>query len=214
MILIMLGPPGAGKGTQARRLGQRYDLVTLSTGDMLRAAVKDGTEVGKKARMVMDAGNLVSDEIIIEIVDEAIGKLGPNQGFILDGVPRTTTQADGIAGILERRNLLLDHVIEVRVDDNLLTERITGRFTCAKCGAGYHDKFQRPKQNGVCDACGSTEFSRRSDDTEETAHARLEAYYDDTAPLIDYYDAKSLLRSVDGMVDVDEVTDQLIGILN
>ncbi len=214
MILIMLGPPGAGKGTQARRLGQRYDLVTLSTGDMLRAAVKDGTEVGKKARMVMDAGNLVSDEIIIEIVDEAIGKLGPNQGFILDGVPRTTTQADGIAGILERRNLLLDHVIEVRVDDNLLTERITGRFTCAKCGAGYHDKFQRPKQNGVCDACGSTEFSRRSDDTEETARARLEAYYDDTAPLIDYYDAKSLLRSVDGMVDVDEVTDQLIGILN
>ena len=214
MILIMLGPPGAGKGTQAKRLEDRYNLVTLSTGDMLRAAVKEGAEVGKKAKAVIDAGQLVSDDIIIDIVDEAIGKLGSEQGFILDGVPRTTVQADGIGGILDRRNRSLDHVIEIKVNDDLLAERITGRYTCANCGAGYHDKFQRPNKDGVCDDCGSSEFTRRSDDTEETVRARLKAYYDETSPLINYYDARALLRSVDGMADIDDVTGQLEAILS
>ncbi|MDA0262265.1 MAG: adenylate kinase [Proteobacteria bacterium] len=213
MILILLGPPGAGKGTQAKRLEQRFGLVTLSTGDMLRTAVKEGTEVGRKAKAVMDAGQLVSDDIIIDIVDEAIGKLDTDQGFILDGVPRTTVQADGVSGILQRRNKSLDHVVEVKVDDDLLTERITGRFTCAQCGAGYHDKFQRPAQPDICDKCGSGEFTRRSDDTEETVRARLRAYYDETAPLIEYYTGKSLLRSVDGMADIDDVTRQMEAIL-
>ena len=213
MILILLGPPGAGKGTQATRLEERYSLVTLSTGDMLRSAVKEDTQVGRKAKEVIDAGKLVSDEIIIDIVDEAIGKLGSEQGFILDGVPRTTIQADGVGAILTRRGKSLDHVIEIRVDDDLLTERITGRFTCAKCGAGYHEKFQRPKQDGICDVCGSTDFSRRSDDTEETVRARLKAYYDETAPLISYYGERSLLRSVDGMADIDDVSRQLQVIL-
>ncbi len=210
----MLGPPGAGKGTQAKRLEERYDLVTLSTGDMLRAAFKEGTEVGIRAKAVIDTGNLVSDDIIIEIVDDAIGKLAPNQGFILDGVPRTTAQADGISGILKRRNRALDHVIEIQVDDDQLTERITGRFTCAKCGAGYHDEFHRPKQGGLCDNCDSTQFTRRSDDTQETVRARLKAYHAETEPLIHYYRAKSLVRSVDGMADIDDVTDRLVDILN
>jgi len=210
----MLGPPGAGKGTQAKRLEERYDLVTLSTGDMLRAAVKEGTEVGIRAQSVIDAGNLVSNNIIIEIVDDAIGKLSPNQGFILDGVPRTTVQADGISGILQRRKRALDHVIEIQVDDDQLTERITGRFTCAKCGAGYHDEFHRPKQGGLCDNCDSTQFTRRSDDNEETVRARLKAYHAETEPLINYYKAKSLVRSVDGMADIDDVTDRLVDILN
>ena len=213
MILIMLGPPGAGKGTQAKRLEDRFNLEALSTGDMLRAAVKDGTAVGKKAKAVIDAGRLVSDDIIIDIVDEAIGKLGSDQGFILDGVPRTTVQADGIGGILARRNRALDHVIEIKVDDDLLAERITGRFTCAKCGAGYHDAFQRTKSEGICDNCGSTEFTRRSDDTEEIVRARLKAYYDETEPLISYYGERALLRSVDGMADIDDVTRQLEAIL-
>jgi len=214
MILIMLGPPGAGKGTQAKRLEDRYGLANLSTGDMLRAAVKEGTEVGKKAKAVIDAGQLVSDETIIDIVDEAIGMLGSDRDFILDGVPRTTVQADGLSRILDRRNKSLDHVIEVKVDDDLLAERITGRYTCATCGAGYHDKFQPPKEDGVCDVCGSSEFTRRSDDTEETVRARLKAYYDETAPLIDYYSERALLRSVDGMADIDDVTRQLEAILS
>ena len=214
MILIMLGPPGAGKGTQAKRLEEHYDLVTLSTGDMLRAAVKEGTAVGIRAKSVIDAGNLVSDDIIIEIVDEAIEKLAPNQGFILDGVPRTTVQADGISSILERRNRAVDHVIEIQVDDDQLTERITGRFTCAKCGAGYHEQFHRPKQGGLCDNCDSTEFTRRSDDTEETVRARLKAYHAETEPLINYYRAKSLVRSVDGMAEINDVTDGLVDILS
>ncbi len=210
----MLGPPGAGKGTQAKRLEEHYDLVTLSTGDMLRAAVKEGTAVGIRAKSVIDAGNLVSDDIIIEIVDEAIEKLAPNQGFILDGVPRTTVQADGISSILERRNRAVDHVIEIQVDDDQLTERITGRFTCAKCGAGYHEQFHRPKQGGLCDNCDSTEFTRRSDDTEETVRARLKAYHAETEPLINYYRAKSLVRSVDGMAEINDVTDGLVDILS
>ena len=214
MRVILLGAPGAGKGTQAKRLEERYDLVTLSTGDMLRAAVKEGTEVGIRAQSVIDAGNLVSNNIIIEIVDDAIGKLSPNQGFILDGVPRTTVQADGISGILQRRKRALDHVIEIQVDDDQLTERITGRFTCAKCGAGYHDEFHRPKQGGLCDNCDSTQFTRRSDDNEETVRARLKAYHAETEPLINYYKAKSLVRSVDGMADIDDVTDRLVDILN
>ncbi|MBM3509781.1 MAG: adenylate kinase [Alphaproteobacteria bacterium] len=213
MILILLGPPGAGKGTQAKRIEERFGLLTLSTGDMLRTAVREGTDVGKRAKAVMDAGKLVSDEIIVAIVDEAIGRLEPTQGFILDGVPRTTAQADAIGAILEKRGRTLDHVIEMKVDDTVLTERITGRFTCAKCGAGYHDTFKKTKVAGVCDKCGSREFTRRSDDNADTVKARLKAYHAETAPLLDYYRQRGLIRAVDGMAEIDQVTRQMEQVL-
>jgi adenylate kinase len=213
VILILLGPPGAGKGTQAKRIETRFGLLTLSTGDMLRTAVREGTEVGKRAKAVMDAGKLVSDEIVVAIVDEAIGRLKPTQGFILDGVPRTTAQADAIAAILVKHGRTLDHVIEMRVDDAVLTERITGRFTCAKCGAGYHDKFKKTKVAGVCDQCGGREFTRRSDDNADTVKARLKAYHAETAPLLDYYGRRGLIRPVDGMAEIDQVTRQVEQVL-
>ncbi len=213
MILILLGPPGAGKGTQAKRIEERFGLLTLSTGDMLRTAVREGTEVGKRAKAVMDAGKLVSDEIVVAIVDEAIGRLKPTQGFILDGVPRTTAQADAIGAILKKRGRTLDHVIEMKVDDAVLTERITGRFTCAKCGTGYHDTFKKTKAADVCDKCGSREFARRSDDNADTVKARLKAYHAETAPLLDYYRQRGLIRVVDGMAEIDQVTRQVEQVL-
>ena len=213
MILILLGPPGAGKGTQAKRIEEHFSLLTLSTGDMLRTAVREGTEVGKRAKAVMDAGKLVSDEIVVAIVDEAIGRLKPTQGFILDGVPRTTAQADAIGAILKKRGRTLDHVIEMRVDDAVLTERITGRFTCAKCGTGYHDTFKKTKVAGVCDKCGNREFTRRSDDNADTVKARLKAYHAETAPLLDYYRQRGLIRAVDGMAEIDQVTRQMEQVL-
>lgn len=209
MNLILLGPPGAGKGTQAQRLQERRGLVQLSTGDMLRAAAAAGTAVGKRAKAIMDAGNLVPDEVIAELIGDRLDQLDAGQGFILDGVPRTTAQADAIDAMLTQKGRRLDRVIELKVDDDLLVERVTGRFTCANCGQGYHDKFKRPKDAGKCDVCGGTEFKRRSDDNEDAMRARLQVYYNQTAPLLDYYRARGKLHSVDGMADMEEVARQI-----
>jgi len=207
--IILLGPPGAGKGTQARRLGERHGLVQLSTGDMLREAVAAGTEVGKRAKEIMDAGKLVPDEVVIGIISDRLDQADTKNGVILDGFPRTVAQAEALDKLLAEKGRSLDAVIELAVDDEALIERITGRYTCARCGAGYHDKFQKPAKEGVCDKCGSTEFRRRSDDNEETVRSRLKAYHEQTAPILPYYQAQSKLHRVDGMADIDEVTRQL-----
>ena len=213
MNIILLGPPGAGKGTQARIIEQQRGLVQLSTGDMLRAAVAAGSEVGQKAKAVMEAGGLVSDEIVIDIISERIDQPDCANGFILDGFPRTLAQASALEGLLESKNKSLNAVIELRVDDDKLVERITGRFTCAGCGEGYHDKFRMPVKEGVCDNCGNTEFKRRADDNEETLRARLLAYYKETSPLIGFYYAKGNLTPVDGMQDMADVTGSIEAIL-
>lgn len=205
MRLILLGPPGAGKGTQAAWIRDTYGIPQLSTGEMLRAAVAKGTEVGREAKAVMERGALVSDEIINRIVAERIDEPDCAQGFILDGYPRTLAQAEALDQMLRQRGLRLDAVIEFTVDDEALVERIAGRFSCAKCGAGYHDKFKPTAVPGVCDACGSTEFVRRKDDNAETVKARLDAYHAQTAPLLPYYEAEGLVRPVDGMGPIDAV---------
>jgi adenylate kinase len=213
MNIILLGPPGAGKGTQASRLQEERGMVQLSTGDMLRAAVKEGTPIGLKAKAVMEAGELVSDEIVSGIIGEALDKLSPETGVIFDGYPRTAPQADSLDEILAARGRQLDHVIELAVDEDALVERITGRFTCAKCGEGYHDHFKTPKAAGICDACGSTEFKRRPDDNEETVRTRMAEYRAKTAPILPIYDARGLLKKVDGMAAIDVVTGQIEAIL-
>jgi adenylate kinase len=205
MRLILLGPPGAGKGTQAAWLRDTYRIPQLSTGEMLRAAVAKGTEVGREAKAVMERGALVSDEIINRIVAERIDEPDCAEGFILDGFPRTTAQAEALDRMLEERGLHLDAVIEFAVDNAALVERIAGRFSCAKCGTGYHDTFKPTTVPGVCDVCGSTEFVRRKDDNAETVKARLEAYDAQTAPLLPYYRAKGLVRTVDGMGSIGAV---------
>ncbi|WP_180900988.1 adenylate kinase [Martelella soudanensis] len=213
MKLILLGPPGAGKGTQAQRIVASHNIPQLSTGDMLRAAVAAQTEVGRKAKAVMDAGGLVSDDIVIAIVSERIDQDDCKDGFILDGFPRTLVQADATEKMLSAKGLELDAVIEIQVDDETLAERIAGRYSCARCGAGYHDVFHKPKVDGVCDKCGSTEFKRRPDDNRETVEKRLKAYYKETAPLIGYYYAKGKLSSVDGMATMDDVTASIENVL-
>lgn len=214
MIVILLGPPGAGKGTQAQTLAKTRGIVQLSTGDMLRAAVKAGTEVGKQAESIMKAGGLVSDEIVIRIIADRIREPDCAKGFLLDGFPRTLPQAVGLDTLLEQQNKKIDVVVEMKVDDAALIDRITGRFTCAKCGAGYHDLFKKPKADNTCDNCGSHEFSRRADDNAETVKSRLMAYYRETAPLIGYYFAKGKLKSIDGMAQIDEVERQLNTVLD
>lgn len=213
MRLILLGPPGAGKGTQAQRIVEKHGIPQLSTGDMLRAAVSAGTEVGKRAKAVMDAGKLVSDDIVIAIVSERIDAPDCANGFILDGFPRTLVQADATEAMLSGKNLDLSAVIEIRVDDEILADRIAGRYTCANCGAGYHDENLKPKVEGVCDKCGSTHFKRRPDDNRDTVRTRLQAYYKETSPLIGYYHAKGKLHSVDGMGEIDVVTGEIEAIL-
>jgi adenylate kinase len=206
MNIILLGPPGAGKGTQAKRLEDRYGLVQLSTGDMLRALVASGAPLGLQAKEIMESGQLMPDELMIRMISDRIDQSDCAKGFILDGFPRTVPQAEALDRMLGGKSMRLDHVIEMRVDDAALVERITGRYTCAKCGKGYHDRFEKPKVEGVCDACGSTEFTRRADDNEETVRSRLAAYHRQTAPILPYYRERGVLKTVDGMADIDDVT--------
>jgi adenylate kinase len=211
--LILLGPPGAGKGTQAKKLTDERGLVQLSTGDMLRAEVASGSALGIEAKKVMDAGQLVSDAVVIGMIDKRTEQPDCAKGFVLDGFPRTEPQAEALDAMLAKKGKKIDAVIELSVDEDALIERISGRFTCAKCGTGYHDKFARPKKDGICDKCGSTEFVRRADDNAETVKARLVAYRKQTAPILPYYKAKGLLHSVDGMADMSEVARQIDRVL-
>ena len=213
MRLILLGPPGAGKGTQALLIQEKYNIVQLSTGDMLRAAVAEGTDVGKKAKAVMEQGGLVSDEIIVAMIRDRIKQSDCQNGFILDGFPRTVAQAEALDVMLKEEQQTLDAVIEMQVDDTVLAKRVSGRYTCGGCGEGYHDEFKQPEQDGVCDKCGGSEFNRRADDNVETVTARLKAYHEQTAPLIPYYKEQGLLKSVDGMQSIDEVTNSMYAIL-
>ncbi|MBE0532803.1 MAG: adenylate kinase [Rhodospirillales bacterium] len=209
MNLILLGAPGAGKGTQAKRLQDTLCIIQLSTGDMLRSEVASGSELGRKAESIIQAGQLVPDELMIDLIDKRIDRDDCRKGFILDGFPRTVPQASALDRLLTEKKLKIDHVLVLDSDDEALVERITGRFTCVQCGAGYHEKFQRPKVDGVCDKCGGTKFSRRADDNAETVRARLKTYHEVTTPIIDYYRKKGVVSVVDGMAEIDEVTRQL-----
>ncbi|NQV80471.1 MAG: adenylate kinase [Alphaproteobacteria bacterium] len=211
MNLIILGPPGAGKGTQAQLLERDRGFIQLSTGDMLRAA--QGTDLGEKAKAIMDRGELVPDDVMVQIIANKLDEIG-DRPFILDGFPRTQGQAEALDALLTEKHKQLSHVIQLSIDDKILVERVVGRFTCASCGAGYHDTLKRPKVENVCDRCGSTEFTRRSDDNEQAMQARVAAYHTQTAPLIDYYDGKSFLRVVDGSADFDTVRAQIASILD
>jgi adenylate kinase len=213
MRLILLGPPGAGKGTQAQRIVEKYGIPQLSTGDMLRAAIVAETEVGKRVKAVLDSGKLVSDDIVIAIVSERVDQPDCANGFILDGFPRTLVQADATETMLAAKGLDLSVVIELRVNDKELVRRVSGRYSCASCGAVYHDTDHKPAVEGVCDKCGSTHFKRRPDDNAETMTQRLEVYYKETSPLIGYYYAKGKLKTVDGMAEMDVVTSNIEAIL-
>lgn len=214
MNIILLGPPGAGKGTQSARLVEHYGMRQLSTGDMLRAAVKAQTPVGIKAKAVMDRGELVSDEIVSELIDAELAAMDADTGAIFDGYPRTEVQAQMLDDLLKKHNRSLDHVIELEVDEDALVKRITGRFSCANCGALYHDTANPPAKDGVCDQCGSTEFKRRPDDNEETVRTRMQEYRAKTAPILPGYEARGIVRRVDGMASIGEVTaaiDEILG---
>jgi len=212
-VLILLGPPGAGKGTQARLLEDRFGLVQLSTGDLLRAAVAAGTQAGQQAKAVMDAGGLVSDDIVIAILRDRMAEPDCIRGVILDGFPRTTVQAQALDALLAENGQNVDAAISLEVDDAQMVARVSGRYTCATCGEGYHDTFKPPKVTGTCDNCGGTDFKRRADDTAETVSSRLEAYHAQTAPLIDYYDAQGALSRVDAMGSIDNIAGALAALV-
>jgi adenylate kinase len=208
MNIILIGPPGSGKGTQAKILEQRDGLKQLSSGDMLRDAVSEGIEIGQKAKSYMEAGELVPDDLVVEIVTDQIEKQG-DKGFVLDGFPRNVRQAEVLDQMLEKRGRRINRVLVIEVSDDRLVERVSGRFTCANCGEGYHDTFKQPAVDGVCDKCGSTEFTRRPDDNAETVRNRLEVYHDQTKPLIDYYEAQDKVRRIDGEQPIEDVTQAL-----
>jgi adenylate kinase len=213
MNLILLGPPGAGKGTQAKILEQAHGFKQLSTGDMLRAAITAGSGTGLKAKTIMDRGDLVSDDVILGIVAERLDKPDVSKGVVFDGFPRTPAQAEGLDKMLKTRGAKLDGVVEIKVDDEALVKRIAGRYTCAKCGAGYHDEFAKPKKAGTCDKCGGTEFTRRPDDNEKTVRDRLQVYNKQTAPLVEYYRGQGNLHVIDGMADIGQVTAAMEAVL-
>jgi adenylate kinase len=213
MNLILLGPPGAGKGTQAKRLEQSHGLIQLATGDMLRAAVASGSDLGRRVKAIMESGALVSDDIIIEMIAARIAEPDCSEGFILDGFPRTVPQAEALDLMLEEQGRKLDFVILMEVDEPALIERLSGRFTCRNCGASYHDRYHRPKTEGVCDSCGSTDLVHRADDRPEALATRFAAYRNQTAPILPYYRDRGILRRVDGMASMDEVTRQIEAVL-
>lgn len=214
MILILFGPPGAGKGTQAQLLEKNKGLLQLSTGDMLRAAVANKTDVGMRAKAAMESGKLVTDEIVVGIIADRISEDDCSNGFILDGFPRTVAQAKSLDEMLTSKGLKLDAVIEMKVDDEALLERITGRFTCATCNEGYHDTFKPTTAEGVCNECDGTEFTRRPDDNKGTVSNRLNTYHNDTAPLLPYYSEVGVLKTVDGMASIEEVGSQINKVLS
>jgi adenylate kinase len=213
MNIILLGPPGAGKGTQATYLAERYGMVQLATGDILRAAVKEGSDIGKMAEDIMKSGKFFPDELMAQILGEHMDKLSPATGIIFDGYPRTARQAELLDELLTARGRTLDHVIELKVDEDALVDRITGRFTCAKCNAGYHDRYKLPASDGVCDECGGVEFKRRPDDNEETVRTRMAEYRGKTEPIIPIYEARNLVSRVDGMADIADVSAAISAIL-
>ena len=213
MNIILLGPPGAGKGTQAANLVEGRGMRQLSTGDMLRAAVKAETEVGLRAKAVMERGELVSDEIVSALIDAELAAMGPQTGAIFDGYPRTEAQARSLDDILASHGRTLGYVIELSVDEDALVDRITGRFTCAKCGEGYHDRYKLPETEGTCDKCGSHEFKRRPDDNEDTVRTRMAEYRAKTAPILPFYEGRGIVRRVDGMAPIDQVTASVEAIL-
>lgn len=213
MNIILLGPPGAGKGTQASSLEKRHGMLQLSTGDMLRETRKADTELGRQVAAVMDSGALVSDEIVSAMIDAKLASMPETTGAIFDGYPRTEAQAASLDDILAKHGRRLDHVIELEVDEDALVDRITGRYTCAKCGEGYHDRYKQPAKEGVCDKCGSTEFKRRADDNEETVRTRMQEYRGKTAPILPIYEARGIVSRVNGMDSIDGVTQALDAIL-
>ena len=212
-VLILLGPPGAGKGTQARMLEDSFGLVQLSTGDLLRAAVAAGTDAGKAAKAVMEAGGLVSDDIVIAILRDRLAEPDCAKGVILDGFPRTTVQAEALDGLLAETGQKINAAVSLEVDDAAMVTRISGRYTCGGCGEGYHDSFKKPAVEGTCDKCGGTEMKRRADDNAETVASRLEAYHEQTAPLITYYDGHGVLQKIDAMGEISDIADALAAIV-